>query len=101
MILFRLSLAILALAMVFFGVIVMIAPTPFGFVFVILGFLLLASVAPAFVRGMRKYWRWFDRKLSNLEKRSPRWIAKILHKTAPDAEERDAKDRRESRRVNA
>ena len=101
MILFRIALTALAFAMIFFGVIIMIAPTPFGFILVILGFLLLASVAPAFVRGVRKHWRWFDRRMTGLEKRSPAWIAKILRKTKPDADKRGDDDRQKGGKVNA
>lgn len=96
MIFFRIALTALAVAMIFFGFIVMIAPTPFGFILVILGFLLLASVSPATVRGMRKHWRWFDRKLTALEKRSPRWVAKILKRTKPDRAGADERDRQRS-----
>ncbi len=99
MIIFRIALTVFALALIFFGVIMMIAPTPFGFVFLILGFLLLATVAPSFIRGLRRRWRWFDRRLQALEKRSPRWIAKILRRTAPRREEDDPhKDRASAKR---
>jgi len=84
MIIFRVALTILAFAMIGFGIVVTVAPTPFGFILVVLGFLLLASVAPAFVRGLRKHWGWLDRRLTDLQKRSPGWIAKILRRTVPD-----------------
>ena len=58
MILFRFALAAFAIVLIFIGLLAMIAPTPFGFVLVILGFLLLASAAPGLVRWLRVRWRW-------------------------------------------
>jgi hypothetical protein len=63
MILLRILLAAFAIVMIAFGVVAMIAPTPFGFVFVILGFLLLAAAAPAFIGKLRGHWPWLDRRL--------------------------------------
>ncbi len=85
MILFRLALALFAFALIVVGALVMVAPTPFGFVIVILGFLLLATVAPAFVRWLRKRWRWLDRRLDKLQKNGPKWLADIFRRSDPSA----------------
>ena len=91
MILFRFVLAGFAVILIFVGAIVTIAPTPFGFILVILGFLLLASAAPGVVRWLRGRWRWLDRRLDKLEERAPRWLAKIFQRTDPgDNEEEEA-----------
>lgn len=87
MILFRFALAAFAIVLIFIGLLAMIAPTPFGFVLVILGFLLLASAAPGLVRWLRVRWRWLDRRLDKLEKRGPRWLSRIFRRTDPDNEE--------------
>lgn len=81
---FRVALGVLALVLIFVGVIAMIAPTPFGFVLVILGVILLAFAAPAFIRRMRKSWPWFDAALTRIARRAPRRLRSLLDKTAPD-----------------
>jgi hypothetical protein len=87
LIVFRFLLGIFAFALIFLGVIAMVAPTPFGFVFVLLGFLILATVAPGFIRWMRKRWRWLDRRLDKLEEHAPRWLRKILKRSNPPDDE--------------
>ena len=89
MILFRFALAAFAIILIFVGAIVTIAPTPFGFILIVLGFLLLASAAPGVVRWLRVRWRWLDRRLDKLEERAPRWLAKIFQRTNPDDEEEE------------
>ena len=66
LILFRFLLKIFAVALIVFGTITMISPVPFGFVFIALGFFLLAAVAPSFLRWLRKRWRWLDARLDRL-----------------------------------
>lgn len=94
---FRFALTIFAIALIVFGVIMTISPIPFGFVFVVLGFLLLAAVAPAFLRWFRKRWRWLDRKLDRLQETLPGWLARHLRKSDidHDDEEKDEDDEEE------
>lgn len=89
MILFRIAVAALALIMMTFGLIVMIAPTPFGFVLVLLGFLLLASASPSIVRWLRKRWGRLDRGLDAVQDRGPDWIAKPLKRSSPKEPDND------------
>jgi CBS domain containing-hemolysin-like protein len=84
MILLRILLAAFAIVMIAFGVVAMIAPTPFGFVFVILGFLLLAAAAPAFIGKLRGHWPWLDRRLDALASRLPPSLARPLQKSGHD-----------------
>lgn len=104
MALFRIALTIFAIALIVFGVITSISPAPFGFVFVILGVLLLAAVAPAFLCFLRMRSRWLDRQLDRLQKKLPRWIAGRLEKSDVDHNEdeggrtNDRKKRRRSHR---
>ena len=91
MIVFRIAVSFFALLMIGFGVILTISPIPFGFVLVILGFLLFVTVAPAEVRWLRRRWRWFDKTIHRLEKRMPEWIAKRLRDSDFDhAEDKEA-----------
>ncbi|MEK7264570.1 MAG: hypothetical protein AAB227_00595 [Pseudomonadota bacterium] len=78
MIVFRLAVSLFSLLLIGFGLVVMVSPIPFGFIIVIVGFLLFVSVSPAEVRWLRKRWRWFDKAMHRLEKRLPEWIAKRL-----------------------
>lgn len=81
MLLFRFLLTLFALALIFFGFILMLSPIPFGIILIALGFLLLAAVAPSVLRWLRKRWRWLDRRLDALQERLPEWIAKHLRKS--------------------
>lgn len=96
MILFRFALAVFAIFLIFIGLLVMIAPTPFGFILIILGFLLLASAAPGLVRWLRMRWRWLDQQLDKLEERGPGWLAEIFRRTDPDEEGEEKEKRSES-----
>ncbi len=78
MMVFRIAVSLFALLLIGFGLVLTISPIPFGFVLVVIGFLLFATVAPAEVRWLRKRWRWFDRAMHALEKRLPEWIARRL-----------------------
>lgn len=83
----RLTLRILtilfAIFLIVFGIIWTISPIPFGFIFIILGILLLAAVAPGFLRWFRKYWRWLDAVLDRLQNFLPRWLAAPLRRSDP------------------
>jgi len=92
MIVFRLAIAVFAVIMVVFGVIAMLAPTPFGFVFIILGFLLLTIAAPALVRRLRRHGPWLDRRLNALEKKAPGWLARRLRESGPPQDQEDEED---------
>jgi len=92
MILFRFVLAAFSIILIVAGAIVMIAPTPFGFILIILGFLLLASAAPGIVRWLRVHWRWLDRRLDKLGDRAPRWLAKLFQRTDPDEDEEETSE---------
>ena len=89
MIIFRFLVSVFAVALIGFGAIWTFSPIPFGFIFVIFGVLLLASVAPAQVRSLRKRWRWFDRAIHALEKRLPKWIARRLRDSDYDHDENE------------
>lgn len=87
MIVFRLAVSVFAILLMLFGLIWTISPIPFGFIFLILGFLLLLSAAPGEIRWLRRRWRWFDRAMHGLEKRLPEWIAKRLRATDHEHDE--------------
>jgi hypothetical protein len=89
---FRFLLTIFAGALIFFGVVMSISPLPFGFVFVILGFLILAAAAPGFLRWMRKRARWFDKIVHGVEKVLPHVLAKHLRDTDYDHGDEDEDD---------
>ena len=95
MIVFRIAVSAFALLMVGFGLVLTVSPIPFGFIIVIIGFLLFVAVAPAEVRWLRRRWRWFDRTMHRLEKRLPEWIAKRLRVTDYDHEKEDPQAQRE------
>jgi hypothetical protein len=84
---FRIAVTVFSLFLIAFGLVWTISPLPFGFVIVFFGFLLLASVAPAEVRWVRRRWRWFDRVMHRLEDRLPGWIAKRLRISDYDHDE--------------
>lgn len=84
MIIFRIAVTAFAVLLILFGAIWTLSPIPFGFIFLILGFLLLVAAAPGEVRWLRKRWRSFDRAMHGLEKRLPEWIARRLRATDDD-----------------
>lgn len=92
MILFRFALTIFAIILIIVGIITAPTPVPFGIIFIILGILLLSSVAPGLVRWLRKRWRWFDRQMLRVEKRLPNWIAKHLRKSQVERDEEEEDD---------
>jgi len=89
MIVFRIAVSVFAVLLIAFGLIWTISPIPFGFIFIIAGFLLLISAAPGEVRWLRKHWRGFDRMMHGLEKRLPEWIAKRLRVTDHDHNDKE------------
>ncbi len=97
MIVFRFAVSLFAILLILFGLVWTISPIPFGFVFLILGFLLLLSAAPGEIRWLRRRWRWFDRAMHGLEKRMPEWIAKRLRATDHDHDETEPPAAKRSR----
>lgn len=89
MMIFKIAVSFFALALIAIGLVITISPIPFGFVIVVVGFLLFVSVAPAEVRWLRRRWRWFDRTMHGLEKRLPAWLAKRLRQSDYDHDEDD------------
>jgi len=87
---FKFAVAVFALLLILIGLIVMPTPLPFGIIFVILGVLLLAAVAPAAVRGLRRRFRWFDRFMHWAERNLPEWLARRLRES--DYEHEDSED---------
>ncbi len=81
--LFRFAVAVFAVMMIIAGLIIAPTPLPFGFVFIILGLLLLAIVAPSMIRFLRRM-RWFDRLMHWAEKRLPEWLARRLRESDID-----------------
>lgn len=100
MIVFRIAVGVLAVFMILFGLAISVTPVPFGIVLVLLGFFLFASVAPAYVRAIRKRWRWLDRRLDDFEKTAPDWLAKPFKNTDPEDEEADDKDSEDENKAN-
>lgn len=92
MILFRIATAILAFAFIFFGVIAMIAPTPFGFVLVFMGILLLSASMPGVLRWWRRFWPWLDRRLDAIQENGPRWLRRLLRRSDPQDDEDSEND---------
>jgi len=95
MILFRFVLTVLAILLIFFGIIAMISPIPFGILMIALGMVLLAMVAPKLVRSMRQRWRWLDRMLDDATPRLPKWLARRLKESDPPDDEDSAPDKSE------
>ncbi|HXI86294.1 MAG TPA: hypothetical protein VNH64_02465 [Parvularculaceae bacterium] len=89
LVLFRIALVIFAALLIVAGAALTISPVPFGFVLVLIGLLLLAAVAPAFIRWVRRHWPWFDRQMRRLEKRLPKWLAKPLRNTDFEEEQQN------------
>ncbi len=87
---FRIAVTIFAVFLILFGIVWTISPIPFGIVVVALGFLLLATVAPAEIRWVRRRWRWFDKAMHKLEEKLPEWIAKRLRVSDYDHAEDEA-----------
>ncbi len=85
--LFRAAVGIFAVLLMIAGLIITPTPLPFGIIIFVIGFTLFAAVAPSYVRGIRRRWRWFDRQLHKLEKRLPKWLAKILRDSDYEHEE--------------
>ncbi len=98
---FKFFVAAIAVLMIVIGIIVAPSPIPFGIIFILLGFFLLAAVAPDLVRWLRRRWRWLDRVLRRLESALPRWMTRELRNTHPqDEEEEDEDDESEPESAN-
>lgn len=95
MTLFRVIVALFALVMIAFGLVLTISPIPFGIIIVTVALLLFASAAPGPVRFVRRYWRGFDRFMQALERRLPAFIARRLHES--DYEHEDEKEEQEGK----
>jgi hypothetical protein len=87
-VLLRILVGLFALVLIVFGLIWMFSPLPLGFIFVILGVLLLAAVLPAFLRWIRRRWRWLDRILDRLQAILPAWLGRFLRRSDPHEETR-------------
>ncbi|MEM8937303.1 MAG: hypothetical protein AAGC77_12925 [Pseudomonadota bacterium] len=87
MFILRLILAVIAIVLIAVGIVAFIAPTPFGFIVLGIGFVLLAVSAPGLVRGFRKRWKWLDRIMYDLEKHAPGWLARRLKESDPPEDE--------------
>lgn len=94
---FKIALALFAVLLIAAGLLLSVSPAPFGFVLALIGFFLLAAVAPSFIRWIRRRWRWFDRQMHKIEKRLPKWLAKPLRDTNYDREEEADEDEAEAR----
>ena len=86
-IIFKFLVTLFAIIMILVGLVMTPTPVPFGIVFVLLGFMLLAAVAPDFLRWLRRRWRWLDRQLKRLEKRMPKWLGRHLRKSDVDEDD--------------
>ena len=86
----RILTTLAGIALIVYGAIAAISPLPLGVPLIILGFLMIALANPAarpLVRRMRRKWRWFDKLVEALGKRSPEDIKEVIEETDPDHEE--------------
>ncbi|MEL6324480.1 MAG: hypothetical protein AAFQ84_09665 [Pseudomonadota bacterium] len=83
MALIRFLAACLSLVLILAGLVAMLAPTPFGFVIVGLGLVLLGWSAPGAVRWIRRRWLWLDRQCDRLQASGPGWLARLLALSDP------------------
>ena len=84
---FKFLVTVFAIILIVAGVILAPTPAPFGIVFILIGFFLLAAVSPDLMRWLRRRWRWLDRQLIKLERKLPRWLARQLRKSDIPADE--------------
>jgi len=84
----RIAATLAGLALVIYGVVAAISPfLPAGVPLIVLGLLTIALANPSarpILRRMRVRWRWFDRLVLALGRRSPDSIRKVIAETAPD-----------------
>ena len=92
MIIFRIAIAIFAVLLMLAGLVITPTPLPFGVIIFVIGFLLLATVAPASIRGVRRRWKWFDRRMHDLEDKLPGWLAKPLKASDYDHDAEEEED---------
>lgn len=76
--LIRFAVSIIAALLILAGLVATLAPTPFGFLVVLIGLILLAWSAPESLRALRQRWPWLHRRLAGLERSGPRWLARLL-----------------------
>ena len=81
---FKLLVTLFALVLIVVGLILTPSPLPFGLIIVALGLSLLVAVAPDLVRWLRGRWRWFDRRMHDLEDRLPEFMSRPLRRTDID-----------------
>lgn len=85
----RLLTTLLGIVFVVYGVIAAASPLPLGVPLVVLGLLMIAGANPAtrpLIRRMRAKWRWFDRLVRMLARRSPAQFKDIAKETEPEDE---------------
>ncbi|MEL6258392.1 MAG: hypothetical protein AAFQ67_04990 [Pseudomonadota bacterium] len=83
MTLIRFIAALLAVPIIAVGIVIMIAPTPFGFIIVGFGLFLLAWAAPGAMRWLRRRWAWLDARLDSLQNKGPQWLSRLLKASDP------------------
>lgn len=84
---FKFLVTLFAIILIIVGAIMTPTPVPFGIIFVIIGFFLLAAVSPDLMRWLRRRWGWLDRQLIKLERKLPRWLARQLRKSGVKEDE--------------
>lgn len=88
-IVFKFLVTIFAILLIFAGIVLTPTPAPFGIIFILIGFFLLAAVSPDLMRWLRRRWRWLDRQLIKLERKLPRWLARQLRKSKIDKDDKE------------
>lgn len=92
MIIFRALVTVFAVMLILVGFIITPTPLPIGLLFIALGFLLLATVAPEAVRWIRRRWPWLERQLDKAQEKAPEPIAKILRRSDPPHDDEEEED---------
>ena len=89
----RLFFLVLGFFFVLFGIIGIVSPIPFGFLFLAIGLGMMLGVSPGLRSQLRKFRARhpnFDRKLHAVEERLPSWFAIHLKKSRPQDRPRRA-----------
>ena len=87
---FKFLVTVFAIILIIIGIILTPTPAPFGLIFLIIGFFLLAAVSPDMMRWLRRRWGWLDRQLVKLERKLPRWLARHLRKSDASKDKEEA-----------
>ena len=87
---YKTLVAIFAVLLILVGIVLTPTPIPIGIVLIGLGFMLLVNVSPGGIRWLRRRWRWFDKRLHDLERLLPESMAKSIRRS--DYEHEDEKD---------